>query len=153
MLLRKQRLIGRIAPDSGRIVELRIFSGFQKGTLAASHRRAVSASLSSRGGREVTRSLVSWRAPAVSRRATEGAACPFRGPAFGRPNDASIGGALTFPSHRVTWQRAVAADHSTDNGFAPPDLDALVANHDGTVCTWLTRKRCLPNGSMQRAPH
>jgi hypothetical protein len=45
MLLRKQRLIGEIAPDSGRIVELRVFSGFQKGTLAASHRRARSVSL------------------------------------------------------------------------------------------------------------
>ena len=42
--LGNQRLIGRIAPDSGRIVELRVFPGFQKGTLAASHRRAVSAS-------------------------------------------------------------------------------------------------------------
>jgi hypothetical protein len=30
MLLRKQRLIGEIAPDSERIVELRVFSGFQK---------------------------------------------------------------------------------------------------------------------------
>jgi hypothetical protein len=48
MLLRKQRLIGEIAPDSGRIVELPVFSGFQKGTLAASHRRASSVSLRSR---------------------------------------------------------------------------------------------------------
>src|SRR5512138_473584 len=66
LLLRKQRLIGRIAPDSGRIVEFRGFSGFQQGTLAASHRRAVSASLSSRRALGLARPLVSWRAPAVS---------------------------------------------------------------------------------------
>jgi hypothetical protein len=57
-------LIGEIAPDSERIVELRVFLGFQKGMLAASHRRASSVSLRSRGALGVARRLLSWRAPA-----------------------------------------------------------------------------------------
>ena len=35
LLLRKQRLIGEIAPDSERIAELWVCSGFPKGTLSA----------------------------------------------------------------------------------------------------------------------
>jgi hypothetical protein len=41
-LLLPKQLIGEIALDSGRIVELRVFSGFQNGTPAASKRPAVS---------------------------------------------------------------------------------------------------------------
>lgn len=44
MLLGKQRWIGGIAADSGRIVELPVLPWFQNDTLAASHRRLVSAS-------------------------------------------------------------------------------------------------------------
>jgi hypothetical protein len=72
---------------------------------------------------------VSWgsRTPPCSRdELRTGAASTFRGLALDRPNDA------------ITWR-------------APP-LDALGTIHYGTVCIWPTRKRCLPNGSLQRAP-